>query len=493
MQRGYLRWAPPRKGVQEFRPLAFRGLDVQTAAATWLPQHDAPLSPRDEAVFLLHAASEIEHSLLVQYLYAYFSLALDAAGHPTPWARIIREIAIEEMGHLIGVQNVLMALGGPLTFERETFPYLNPFYPFPFHLEPLSRDSLATYIAAEMPAVPPTSKQDVVNEIIVRATRFNEAMTVNRVGALYERIIELVGNLDPGLFRPDTADTFQADPAEWDDVAQYDLKFARVKTPREAVDKVLRPIAEQGEGAPGGGPMPDPKSHFARFLHTYEGGPSPPPPVPLPLPETNPRYGVVGVRPSRTVPVNPTTGPTPLPDPAAEDNRITGREALPWAQLFNLRYRMLLAYIAHSLRVNYQTDTVCRANLIKWALAEMKHLGQLAGQLANLPRQTPAIFEGGQLAVAGAPFELPYTLNLPDQDLDRWALHLDLIEGSRLQIQAVRDAIQAAGQSAFGDPNHILQALEEYDRGNANAKGVNFYVQNKINQPGQPCQPDPRN
>ena len=33
-----------------------------------------PMSPRDEAIFLLHTAAEIEHVLMVQYLYAAWSL-----------------------------------------------------------------------------------------------------------------------------------------------------------------------------------------------------------------------------------------------------------------------------------------------------------------------------------------------------------------------------------------------------------------------------------
>ena len=36
--------------------------------------HDSPLEPRDEAVFLLTAAAEVEHALIVQYLYAVYSV-----------------------------------------------------------------------------------------------------------------------------------------------------------------------------------------------------------------------------------------------------------------------------------------------------------------------------------------------------------------------------------------------------------------------------------
>lgn len=46
------------------------------AVATWseVPMHDPSLEPRDEAVFLLTAAAEIEHALMVQYLYAAYSV-----------------------------------------------------------------------------------------------------------------------------------------------------------------------------------------------------------------------------------------------------------------------------------------------------------------------------------------------------------------------------------------------------------------------------------
>jgi len=38
------------------------------------PIHDPPLEPRDEAIFLLTAAAEIEHALMVQYLFAAYSV-----------------------------------------------------------------------------------------------------------------------------------------------------------------------------------------------------------------------------------------------------------------------------------------------------------------------------------------------------------------------------------------------------------------------------------
>src|SRR5262245_3758362 len=95
MQR-HLRWTPPGP----YSPSAF---DV--------PAHDPPLAPRDEAVFLLHTGAEIEHALLVQYLYAAYSLKSPQEVPPEhapkvqAWRKTLLGIAREEMGHLITVQN----------------------------------------------------------------------------------------------------------------------------------------------------------------------------------------------------------------------------------------------------------------------------------------------------------------------------------------------------------------------------------------------------
>src|SRR6478735_11809777 len=65
---------------------------------------------RDYTVFLLTIAAQIEHSLMVQYLYAAYSLGGPQLGPPVTdqqrnsvaaWRQIILSIAKEEMGHLV--------------------------------------------------------------------------------------------------------------------------------------------------------------------------------------------------------------------------------------------------------------------------------------------------------------------------------------------------------------------------------------------------------
>ena len=136
-----------------------------TAAASGGPVLPPEFTWRDYTVFLLTIAAQIEHSLMVQYLYAAYSLGGPQLGPPVTdqqrnsvaaWRQIILGIAKEEMGHLVTVQNVLKFLGAPLSLDREDYPWDSQLAPYPFVLEPLSRASLAKYIIAESPETWPS-------------------------------------------------------------------------------------------------------------------------------------------------------------------------------------------------------------------------------------------------------------------------------------------------------------------------------------------------
>src|SRR5580704_11963001 len=116
------------------------------AAATTAPALE--FSQREYGVFLLSMAAEIEHSLMVQYLYSAWSLGGPQVpeaerGQVETWRRIMLGIAKEEMGHLLTVQNLLRLIGGPVHLDREDFPWISGFYPYAFNLAPASRTSVA--------------------------------------------------------------------------------------------------------------------------------------------------------------------------------------------------------------------------------------------------------------------------------------------------------------------------------------------------------------
>src|SRR5579859_6204891 len=111
--------------------------------------------PYLELVRLLHEASEVEHSLMLQYLYGAFSLKpayRAVAGYGAPSATDLIGVAIQEMQHLATVNRMLVAFGAAPHLTREDFPYEPDIYPFPFNLEPLSLESVAKYVYCEAPA-----------------------------------------------------------------------------------------------------------------------------------------------------------------------------------------------------------------------------------------------------------------------------------------------------------------------------------------------------
>jgi hypothetical protein len=436
---------------------AQRGLRALAAAKPRLPYEH---SWHDFAVFMLHVAAEIEHSLMVQYLYAAYSIGgagLGEAAHEPArqWREIILGIAKEEMGHLITVQNILRLIGGPLHLEREDYPFRSEFYPFHFTLEPATKSSIAKYVIAEAPLAFLDTAEG--KEIVARARKADDGRAVLPVGVLYEELIELFGNegaLTDDDFRADT-EPYQASWDEWGrgyglgqrgNVAQSapkktpDLLILKTTDRASAVD-ALKSIARQGEApALGRGGSADEKSHFARFLEIYRV-----------FPERNP--------PSRNIPANPSTE---QPQDGDDGDRsgplgcasITDERSLLWAHLFNIRYRKLLFSLKHVFHVEAgdSVDTpTARGNLIAWTFGEMYNLRAIAGILVTLPLKS----DGGSRRAA-PPFEVPYTLALPDWDSDKWRVHRDLIGASEKVIHQL--------ETKDEERRDYLRALRDHDK-----------------------------
>ena len=419
---------------------------------------------RDHVVMLLHIGAAVEHALMVQYLYAAYSIGGDQIPQHRRamvqrWRDGILSIAKEEMGHLLTVQNMLALLGAPINLDRQDFPWDIEYYPFPFSLEPFSINSLCCYIYAEMPASPEESACDplpgkrrlpryllaqasddeikhIVDQVKSRFKRKRIHPHLHRVGKLYEGIISILGNRDqiPDSAFNENSYTMQA---SWDDwgrgykpaprpldaegnVVEADLPPAskreahvlidRVAT-RSQVIKALRALSAQGEAPHLGGDETGEPSHFERLLEIYR--------------ELN-EYKDEGWRPAREVPVNPTTAADHAPH--ERGSLIRAKCAQRFAELFNLRYRMLLNYLAHTFslaRVTPSDRPSVRAAVMHRVFGEMYNLKTIAGILVRLPR-----LDGTDGSCAGPPFEMPYTLNLPPRDIDIWQRHRDLLGSS---------------------------------------------------------------
>ena len=102
--------------------------------------------PYLELVRLLHEAAEVEHSLMIQYLYAAFSMKPEYAsvvGGIAPRSDTILGVAVQEMQHLGLVNRLLAALDSTPNLMTQNMPYEPDIYPFEITLEPCSVLSLA--------------------------------------------------------------------------------------------------------------------------------------------------------------------------------------------------------------------------------------------------------------------------------------------------------------------------------------------------------------
>lgn len=431
-------------------------------------------SPRDYVTYLLSIDAEIEHCLMVQYLYAAYSLG----GPQVPphfrdavrnWQEVILGIAKEEMGHLMSVQNVLRLIGAPLHMEREDYPWDVPFYPFPFMLEPLTLDSLAKYVYAESPV---NWDGGALGDEI-RARVATQTTNPHQVAELFNTLIPLVE--DPLYLHDDVfqADTYscQANFAEWGRGYQggnrgNSSNKSVGKTPdvlvipvtcRDDAVNALKAIAKQGEAPHGSEP-----SHFVRFLRIY---------VEMRAAQTHQTCSAdlwnnarpddfsedawIRIAPaapaapaakagpwsaSRPVAINPyvslDTNETPEQS-GSTVTPITDPESALWATLHNVRYRMLLTYLIHSFTLygglNAAGTITPRGTIVNATFGEMYNLRAIS----EILMQSPVSATDPTAGFAGPPFQMPYTLNSPVSEANRWRGHLDLLTASEGLIAAL--------------------------------------------------------
>jgi hypothetical protein len=374
---------------------------------------ELPESPLGKAATLLRVAAQIEHALMVQYLYAGYSFS--------PTQRVIANVAIEEMSHLMTVQNLLRCIGEQPHLHRQDdgvdVSEDERLFPFDFRLEPLSHLSLAKYVVAESPTKVPEGVDPAVMAHIVHLATGAAHEPVERVGTVYgllgvvfgtpQLLLELAATGDPwyvvvnqlaaeaatfyggqeALHLPDSA----FDPAsvpgqgsdqDWDrsqEGAFDEFRVHVVASRRDALE-ALRDIGLQGEGP---SPVAGEAAHFRRFYNLFiqffgaNGlGTDPPPRV-------------------RDVPA----GSRIILDPnGSGENVISHPTTVRWARLADLRYAVLLGALERYLLAPVND----RAFLRGWCFAEMFALSKLAEFLIQLPRGVSAPPQ-----VAALPFTVP--------------------------------------------------------------------------------------
>lgn len=431
-----------------------------------LPHRDGR-SARQFAIMLLRAGAEIEHSLLVQYLYAAYSIddqySQSHSGSPQTamftldWKTKIRLVAREEMAHLITVQNLLLALDEDFYLERSPIQgVLNQ--SIPFALEPVSLASLGKYVILESPdeaELDPATRQRMkaVNEV-VKKVHYDR---LSRVGLIYAALYWLFLESDkPGsdwpfirwgaedfircygkkchlrksdFISPHKYQDRSASAQEW---GIYEVNaHADAGNPRDAALETLRWIMCQGEG-----PNAIEKSHFFRFLEMFE------------------QFQQAG-KPNMifNVPTNPVTG-----NSSKHGSRIVNSDSRGLARLFNIRYQLLMVNILQSLSSSRSLEPTARKRYADWALAEMEFIRRLGQILPQLPFGAKI---GAETGHAAAPFEMDKLSGSPAKQRQ---MRVSLRQESGNLIAKLRTSLNGGRPNIPGEPAErgggALRALE---------------------------------
>jgi hypothetical protein len=234
---------------------------------------------REQLIYLLREAAELEHTILCEYLFAAFTmkqrtdegLTAEQLVAVERWRKTILTVAKQEMLHLTLVQNLLTAIGAAPHLSRPNLPTAAKHFPagVQIALVPFGERALRHFLFLERPEGVALDDADAAAAIgRARPLMADDDIVPSpqefaTVGHLYRAIdigfAWLTATLGPSklFIGPPPAQT-SPDVMHWDGlVAVTDLDSAH-----QAIDVIV----EQGEGATGDWR----EAHFGKFLEIYD-------------------------------------------------------------------------------------------------------------------------------------------------------------------------------------------------------------------------------
>jgi hypothetical protein len=361
---------------------------------------------REELVWLLAQACELEHGLMCEYLFAQFTLKRtreeglsdQQLAKVAAWETVIIDVTKQEMLHLALATNLLIAIGAAPHFHRPNFPILSRWYPpgVQIALVGFGERALRHFIYLERPEGMDLDDAEGFTAVgqARPLTDGDQLMAVpedyQTVGHLYrgieqgfERLVERHGEAGVFIGPPEAQATTEV--FEWPELtAVTDLASAAA---------AIELIIEQGEGARGDWR----DAHFGKFVALLDDY--------LATRATDP-----GFEPAR--PVEPAYVRRP-PDVEAKVASIGDPLTAQVADLFNAVYETTLQalsrYFVHSGETAGQVTTLATTtkHLMNWV---MRPLGSVLTTLPLGPDQ-PGV-------MAGPAFEIvqPSFYVLPHRD-----------------------------------------------------------------------------
>jgi hypothetical protein len=390
---------------------------------------------REELVYLLGEACELEHGLLCEYMYAQFSLkrsveeglTAEQLARVQAWELTLIDVIKQEMLHLALATNILSALGAAPHFERPNFPILSRWYPpdVQIALVPFGERALRHFMFLERPegmslrdaegfsAVGPMQPLTVDDPQITAGPE-----EWHTVGHLYRGIEAGLAHL---VSRDGEAAVFIGPPKAQATTQVFEWAELTAVTDLASASAAIEVIVEQGEGARGDWV----KSHFGKFVGILEDF--------LAL-----RAADANFEPARPVLPVYLRQPPDVDQVTLIEDRLTRRVA----ELFNAVYEVILQvqsrYFVHHGETPDELETLAKTakHLMNWV---MRYLGPVLTALPVGPE-----FPG---RTAGPAFEIvrPAFFVLPHREA-AWKILHERLEtlagvGAELAKETSRDAM----------------------------------------------------
>jgi len=352
---------------------------------------ESPLrvASREEVVWLLTQACELEHGLMCEYMFAQFTLrrtqqeglSAEQQAKVAAWEAAIVDVTKQEMLHLALATNLLTAIGAAPHLHRPNFPILSRWYPsgVQIALVPFGERALRHFIYLERPEGMDLDDAEGF-AAVGQAQPLTDGDSLMAVPEDYQTVGHLYRGIEQGLERlvdrrgeggvfigpPEAQATTEV--FEWAELtAVTDLGSARA---------AIELIVEQGEGARGDWR----NAHFGKFVALLDD-------------YLATRAADPGFEPAR--PVEPAYVRRP-PDVEAETMLITDPLTAEVADLFNAVYETTLQalsrYFVHSGESAEQVTTLATVakHLMNWV---MRPLGSVLTTLPVGPER-PGVLAG---------------------------------------------------------------------------------------------------
>jgi ferritin-like protein len=400
------------------------------------------INTREELIDALTEAAELEHGLLLQYLFAAYSMkkrsdeGLDGVQQEAVrrWEGAITAVARDEMAHLGSVCNLLSAIGGAPRFGRPNFPQPHGrYYPFDFRLMRFGDESLYRFMCFELPEgeppPPPPRPREPVGALRAAEAVVPDPLDFKYVGELYRQIRQGFRAVpERELF---IGPHFAQDTDDWSNRMRLHLVVDAASAER-AIDAIVL----EGEGSPANREG----SHYDRFGDIRRE-----------LERAD------DLEPSRPVVADPRT--REHRDAPGGGSLLTSPDAVAVAELFNATYitvlLLLLQYYA------FGGETPSQRVAIRQALRHL--MSGVVRPIAEILTELPA-YASDAGATAGPPFELYADVRLAPQVENRWVILLERLDAIRSEAReraAIAPRLAFIGQNVEWIATNIRSAQSE--------------------------------